>query len=122
MLSSYSGEKLKALRKRARCTLKEVVAATGVMECTIVNLEHNKHKPQNVTLYKLLDFYAIRIKKLEHYETIWGEDGKQPIQRPQEKMEAMNTRPHKLAGTVSTTPATTATSLLDSPFSLSKEG
>jgi hypothetical protein len=55
---------------------------TGVHISTIQYLEYSQRRPQTATLDKLLNLYAMRIKKLEHYDQLWGEDGKQPIQHP----------------------------------------
>ena len=54
MLQSYSGEKLKSLRKRAMLTQMQVVELTGVSEGTICYLEKGVRIPQTKTLEKLL--------------------------------------------------------------------
>lgn len=53
----------------------QVVELTGISETTIHYLEHGLRKPQTGTLQKLLNLYAIRIKRVEKLDQIWGEDG-----------------------------------------------
>src|SRR5271166_961717 len=77
-MSEYTGEKLKDLRKRARLSQMQVVALTGVTETTIHNAEHNKRRPQNATLEKLLNLYAIRIAKYERLSKVWPDGGPVP--------------------------------------------
>ena len=72
MLHAYPGEKLRALRKRARLSQEQVKELTGIYCETLRDLEHDRRQPQSGTLERLLNLYAIRIKKFEHYEQIWA--------------------------------------------------
>jgi transcriptional regulator with XRE-family HTH domain len=82
MLSSYPPAKIKALRKRAMLSQMQVVELTGVTETTLKNWESGRRRPQTEKLEKVLNLYAIKIQKLEHYDQIWGTDG---LQRPTPK-------------------------------------
>lgn len=62
MLQEFSGEKLRALRKRSRLSQMQVVAMTGVSETTICYLEKGLRRPQERTLQKILVLYAGRIE------------------------------------------------------------
>lgn len=87
MISSYPGPKLRNLRKRANLTQKQVVELTGISETTIHYLEHGIRRPQTSTLDKLLNLYAIRIKRLENLDRIWGQDGLAPFAGPQPEVD-----------------------------------
>ena len=45
---------------------------TGISDSTIAYLESGQHKPQSVTLNKLLLLYGINIRRLENQERAWG--------------------------------------------------
>jgi transcriptional regulator with XRE-family HTH domain len=64
----YTGRDLKNLRKRARLTQLQVVAATGVCEATIVSAENGTRTPHDATLEKLLKLYAKEIKRWDKLE------------------------------------------------------
>ena len=74
MHHDYSGERLKALRKRAMLTQKQVVELTGITSMTIYNLENGKRRPYTRTLEKLLNLYAIRIQYWKNANKVFEEN------------------------------------------------
>lgn len=74
MLQDYTGPKLKALRYKARLTLRQVVEQAGVSEGTICYLERGTRKPQGTTLQKLLTLYAQRIQYWEGLDRVLNGD------------------------------------------------
>jgi len=60
-IDTFDGQKLKALRKRARLTQMQVVAMAQVSETTICYIERGERKPQARTLQKLLTLYTQRL-------------------------------------------------------------
>jgi transcriptional regulator with XRE-family HTH domain len=72
-LHDYSGERLKAMRKRARLTQEEASRLTGVCENTISRGEAGRNRPQTGTLDKLCNLYAIRIQQLRNQEGVFKE-------------------------------------------------
>lgn len=73
-ISHYPPEKLKTLRKRSLLTQRNVAELVGLSLRTIINVESGRTHPLSDTLNKLLNLYAIRIKRLEHYEQLWERD------------------------------------------------
>lgn len=82
MLTDYPGHKLKALRKRAHLTQEQVNELTGISIATLCYLERGKRSPQTATLEKLLNLYAIRIRKFEHLEQTWAMAPQAAVGRP----------------------------------------
>ncbi len=74
LVDTYSGDKLRRLRKRARLTQRQVVKLAGVSEAAICYLEQGKRKPQQTTLDKLLNLYAIKIQYWKNIDTILQEE------------------------------------------------
>jgi transcriptional regulator with XRE-family HTH domain len=75
MISNYPPERLRSLRHRARLTQMMVVELTGIAINTLNNWETGKTRPQVRTLEKALSLYAIRIKRNEEMEKVWGLGG-----------------------------------------------
>jgi len=55
------GEKIKALRKSRRVTLKEIASATGFSTALISQIENNNVSPPIATLMKISKFFGVKI-------------------------------------------------------------
>jgi len=65
-------ERLRALRRRALLTQRDVVSVTGVAQSTVSEWECGRRKPQTATLRRLLSLYDINIRRWERAEVTWG--------------------------------------------------
>jgi transcriptional regulator with XRE-family HTH domain len=71
MLHDYSGERLRALRRKALMTQREVHGETGVSLMTLYFVEKGIRRPQTRTLDKLLSLYAVRIQRLKNMNRLF---------------------------------------------------
>ncbi len=67
-----SPERLRALRRRALLTQRDVRDVTGIAQRTVSELECGRRKPQTETLRRLLSLYDINIRRWERTEVTWG--------------------------------------------------
>lgn len=65
MASVYTGPELKALRRRAMLTQRDVVRMTGICETTIIYMERGVTNPHVATISKVLTLYAEKITEVE---------------------------------------------------------
>ena len=76
MLHTYpSPERLRALRRRALLTQRDVRDVTRIAQSTLSELECGRRKPQTGTLRRLLSLYDIDIRRWGRTEVTWGEAG-----------------------------------------------
>lgn len=85
MASAYTGPELKALRRRAMLTQRDVVRMTGVCEQTIIYMERGVTNPHMATLSKVLTLYGEKIAEVEkRFKKLYGET--QVRRAPQDEM------------------------------------
>lgn len=73
MTSAYTGPQLKALRKRAMLTQRDVVRMAGVCETTIIYMEQGVTNPHVATLSKVLRLYEEKIAEVnKRFRKLYG--------------------------------------------------